>query len=343
MAQFQHLVSAIDTHTAGEPARIVLSGLPPIPGNTMAEKKRHMREKLDRFRTLLMLEPRGHKDMFGVVLTSPVSHEAQYGALFIDSAGYLDMCGHSVMALATALIETGTIPPAAPETTVVLDTPAGLVRAHAKIAGDRVQEVSVANVASFLYAADVSVDLGEQGRICVDVAFGGNFFALARAESLGISIHPDNTARLIELGISIKQAVNAQLAVLHPTATHIERVELVEIYERPEPDQPFSKNAVVFGDGQLDRCPCGTGTSAAMAALFAKGELPLGTEYVSEGILGTRFKGRLLRESLCGDLAAVEPVVTGAAYITGIQQVAVDPDDPFKYGFLVGSARVSPQ
>ncbi|MCG6895893.1 MAG: proline racemase family protein [Thiocapsa sp.] len=343
MAQFSHIVSAIDTHTAGEPARIVLSGLPPIRGDTMAQKKRYMREKLDRFRTLLMLEPRGHKDMFGVVLTPPVSREAQYGVLFIDSAGYIDMCGHSVMAAATALIETGMIPAAGPETTLVLDTPAGQVRAHAKIAGNRVVEVSVANVASFVYAADVSVDLPGRGRIRVDIAFGGNFFALAEAASLGISIRPDHTARLVELGMSIKKAVNAQLAVRHPTNTHIDRVELVQIYERPEPSQHLIKNAVVFGDGQLDRCPCGTGTSAAMAALFVKGELPLGTECISEGILGTRFKGRLLREARCGDLTAVEPLVTGVAHITGIQQLAADPDDPLKYGFLIGSAGVDPQ
>ena len=337
MAQFSHIISTIDTHTAGEPARIILSGLPPILGNTMAEKKQYMKEHLDHFRTLLMQEPRGHKDMFGIVLTPPIRQEAHYGVLFIDSEGYIDMCGHSIMSATTALIEIGMVLPIEPETCVIFDTPAGLIEARARIEGNRVSEVSVANVPSFLYAKDVAIDLPEIGRINIDVAFGGNFFALVQAKALGIAVHPDNSTRLIELGSAVKRAVNAKLTVQHPTVGHITKVELTMIYDNPDPSQPFAKSVVIFGDGQLDRCPCGTGTSAAMATLYAKGELPLDTEYINEGIIGTRFKGKLLREVQLGDFLAVEPVVTGTAYITGMQQFVVDPNDPFKYGFLVGS------
>jgi proline racemase/trans-L-3-hydroxyproline dehydratase len=337
MARFNHIISAIDAHTAGEPTRIVLTGLPPILGDTMSERKRYMKEHLDQFRTLLMQEPRGHKDMFGIVLTPPVSQQAQYGVLFLDNAGYIDMCGHSIMSAITALIEIGMVPPIEPETIVVLDTPAGLVEALAKIEANRVIEVSLANVPSFLYAKDVAIDLPEIGAINVDVAFGGNFFALVQAKDLGISVHPRNSTRLIELGMAIKKEINAKLTVRHPTADHITRVELTKIYDKSEPSQPFSKSVVIFGDGQLDRCPCGTGTSAAMAMLYAKGELPLGAEYINEGIIGTRFTGKLQREVRVGDLVAVEPVVTGTAYVTGIQQFVADPNDPFKYGFLVGS------
>jgi proline racemase len=337
MAQFSHIISTIDTHTAGEPARIILSGLPPILGNTMAEKKQYMKEHLDHFRTLLMQEPRGHKDMFGIVLTPPIRQEAHYGVLFIDSEGYIDMCGHSIMSATTALIEIGMVLPIEPETCVIFDTPAGLIEARARIEGNRVIEVSVANVPSFLYAKDVAVDLRGIGSINVDVAFGGNFFALVPAKALGVAVHPENSVRLIELGAAVKTAVNAKLTVQHPIVDHITKVELTMIYDKPESSQPFAKSVVIFGDGQLDRCPCGTGTSAAMAALYAKGELPLDTEYINESIIGTRFKGKLLRQVQLGDFVAVEPVVTGTAYITGIQQFVVDPNDPFKNGFLVGS------
>lgn len=337
MAQFSHIISAIDAHTAGEPARIVLSGLPPILGHTMAEKKHYAKTRLDYWRTLLMQEPRGHKDMFGIILTPPTDERADYGVLFIDSAGYIDMCGHGIMAVTTALIEIGMVPSVAPETAVLFDTPAGLVEARARIEGQRVADVSVANVPSFLYARDVAIELPELGRIHVDVAFGGNFFALVPAKALGIAVHPAHTLRLIELGMAVKRAVNARLTVQHPLVEHVNRVELTEIYDKPEPSQAFARSVVIFGDGQLDRCPCGTGTSAAMALAYAKGELPLGVEYINEGIIGTQFRGQLRREVRVGDLVAVEPVVTGTAYLTGMPQFVADPHDPFQYGFLLSA------
>ncbi|MGR8951842.1 MAG: proline racemase family protein [Gammaproteobacteria bacterium] len=337
MAHFSHIISTIDTHAAGEPARIVLSGLPPILGNTMADKKRYMKERLDCFRTLLMQEPRGHKDMFGIILTHPTRQEADYGILFIDSEGYIDMCGHSIMSATTAIIETGMIPLIEPETRVLFDTPAGLIEAHARIEGQRVIEVAVGNVPSFLYARDVTIDLAEIGSINIDIAFGGNFFALVPADALGVTVHASQSRRLIELGAAVKKAVNAKLAVRHPTIDHITKVELTKIYEKPEPCLPYAKSVVIFGDGQLDRCPCGTGTSAIMAVLHAKGELPLETEYTNESIIGTQFKGKLLREIRLGDFVAVEPIVTGSAYITGMQQFVSNPNDPFKFGFLIDS------
>lgn len=336
MANFRHIVSAIDAHTAGEPARIILSGLPLIPGATMAEKKRYMKGRLDHFRTLLMQEPRGHRDMFGVILTPTTSPHARYGALFIDCAGYLDMCGHGLMAATTALIETGMVPAAEPETSIMFDTPAGLVQCRAEIKGTQVADVSLTNVPSFLYARDVELSLPEIGKFAVDVSFGGNFFALVRAKDLGISVHTQDRSRLVQLGMAVKRAINHTLQVKHPLAGHIAMVELTEIYDKPDAGSPFSRSAVIFGNGQLDRCPCGTGTSAAMAALYARGELGLGTEFVNEGLLGNRFTGKLLREVRVGDFTAVEPIVTGAAYLTGIQQFVVDPGDPFPYGFVVG-------
>ena len=336
MARFAHVVSAIDTHTGGEPTRIVLSGLPPIPGATMAEKKRYLRERLDYLRTLLMLEPRGHGDMFGAILTPPTSASAHYGALFMDATGYLDMCGHGTIGLTTMLIEMGIVPATEPETTIAFDTPAGLVEGRARVEGGKVIEVSVTNVASFLYARDVELDLPALGPVAVDIAFGGNFFALVPAPALGVAIQPAHAVRLAQLGMLVKRAINSKLKVQHPIEKHIQNVELVEIYERPEPGQLRARNVVIFGDGQIDRSACGTGTSAAMAALYGRGELGLGQEFINEGLLGTRFRGRLVRERWVGDYPAVEPIITGQAYITGIQQFVVDPDDPLAYGFALG-------
>ncbi|NIS68453.1 MAG: proline racemase [Proteobacteria bacterium] len=336
MARFTHIISAIDTHTAGEPTRIVLSGLPPIPGNSMANKKHYMIGHLDHFRTLLMEEPRGHMDMFGAVLTPPTTDRGQYGIIFMDHGGYLDMCGHGTIGITAALIEMGMVTPEEPETVVAFDTPAGLVEGRARVEGDRVVEVSVSNVASFLYARDIELELPEVGKITIDVSFGGNFFAMTPASQLGVSVDPGNMSRLIQLGMMVKEAVNETVDIQHPTERHITTVELTEIYDKPEATKPYSKNAVIFGNGQVDRSPCGTGTSAAMAMLHGRGKLSLGEEFINESVIGTRFKGKLVKESRVGDYPAVDPVITGGAYITGIQQFVVDPKDPVKYGFVVG-------
>ena len=338
MAKFTHIISAIDTHTAGEPTRIILSGLPPIQGNTMAEKKRYMREHLDHFRTLLMQEPRGHRDMFGAIVTPPTTDRGYYGVLFMDNSGYLDMCGHGTIGITTALIEMGMIPSKEPETVVAFDTPAGLVEGRARIERDRVVEVSVSNVSSFLYARDVELGLAGIGKILIDVSFGGNFFAMTPAKALGISINPDNISHLIRLGMMVKEAVNEKVKVQHPIERHITSIELTEIYDKPDPSEHLSKNVVIFGDGQVDRSPCGTGTSAAMAMLYGKGKLPLNQEFTNESVIGTRFKGKLIRETKVGEFVATDPLITADAYITGIQQFVVDPNDSKKFGFLVGGA-----
>jgi proline racemase len=336
MAIFEHIISAIDTHTSGEPTRIVLSGLPPIEGNTMTKKKQYMMEHLDHFRTLLMHEPRGHRDMFGAIITPPTTDRGQYGLLFVHNSGYLDMCGHGIIGVTTALIETGMISKKEPDTIATFDTPAGLIESHARIECGRVTEVTLSNVPSFLYADAVELELTGIGKIAVDVSFGGNFFALVPAKTLGISIHPDNIPRMVQLGMMIKKAVNEKVEVQHPTENHITEVDLVEIYDKPEPSRPVSKNAIIFGDGQVDRSPCGTGISAIMAMLYSKGELSLNEEFNDESIIGTQFKGKLINETRVGDFIAVEPIIIGDAYITGIQQFVIDPADPIKYGFVVG-------
>ncbi|MGV8127824.1 MAG: proline racemase family protein [Methanothrix sp.] len=341
MVRFKHIISAIDTHTSGEPTRIVLSGLPPIQGRTMAEKQQYMMDHLDHFRTLLMQEPRGHKDMFGAIITPPTTNRSQYGLLFMHNSGYVTMCGHATIGITKTLIEMGMIPAEEPETIVAFDTPAGLVDGHARIEGGVVVEASVSNVSSFLYAQDVEIELPGIGKVAVDISFGGNFFALVPAKAVGLALHPDNIPKLAQLGMMVKRAVNEKVKVQHPTEKQINKVELTEFYDKPEPSLPVSSNAIIFGDGQVDRSPCGTGISAAMAMLYGKGELSLNQEFQDASIIGTRFKGKLVRESRVGNHIAVDPVVSGGAYITGIQQFVMDPDDPVKYGFVVGGTASS--
>jgi proline racemase len=302
----------------------------------MAAKKRYMMEHLDRFRTLLMQEPRGHRDMVGAILTPPTTDRGAYGILFMDHAGYLDMCGHATIGITTALMTTGMIELSEPETIVIFDTPAGSIESHARVERHEVVEVSVANVSSFLYARDVALSLPDLGTVTIDVSFAGNFIALARAQDLGVSVHSYHLAKLLHLGTLVKTAVNARLQVQHPTQPHLGTVQLTQIYDQPEPARPFARSVAIFGSGQMDRSPCGTGTSAIMVMLYERGELPLGVQFINESIIGTQFSGRLIREVQVGEFVAVDPVFTGRAHITGLQQFVVDPNDPAKYGFVVG-------
>ena len=237
------------------------------------------------------------------------------------------------MGATTALISMGTVEAKEPETKIVFDTPAGIVESRARIAGHRVVDVSIANVPSFLHTRDLAIELPDIGPVTVDVSYGGNFFALVSAEKLGVGVDLSNYAKLVSFGMAIKDAVNRRLQIQHPTKPHINQVALTEIYEKPS--TLFSKSVVIFGQGQVNRCPCGTGTSAAMAMMYSKGELPLGAKFLNESIIGTRFEGVLTREARVGDFAAVEPIITGRSYITGIQQIVVDPCDSLKYGFMI--------
>jgi proline racemase/trans-L-3-hydroxyproline dehydratase len=335
---YEHVFSAVDTHTAGEPTRVVVSGVPFLHGS-MAEKRRQLQEEYDHIRTTLMLEPRGHADMFGAILMAPAHPEADLGVVFMDTGGYLAMCGHGSIGAVVAALATGLVPRQVPETTLLMDTPAGLVRARAESEGDRVAQVSVENVPGFLYRDGVEIEL-PSGSLQVDISFGGNFFALVTAESLGLSVQLSDLPELIRRGMEIRSAINEQVEVVHPTKPHIDTVDLVEIYEeRPEAGVDC-RNVVVFGEAQADRSPCGTGTSAKMAAMYAHGQLDLGEPFVNQSIIGTRFIGRLLREESVGEFTAVVPEIAGNAYVTGLQQFVVDPSDPLKTGFHLAAGGV---
>lgn len=273
--------------------------------------------------------------MFGAILTSPCHPDADWGLLFMDSGGCLTMCGHGTIGTAIVLVEMGMIETKEPETVVVFDTPAGLVRAHVVVEDGRAREAWIENVPSFLYRSDVPVEVEGLGQITVDISFGGNFFALVSVDQVGVPVEPSNVQRLVELGLRIREAVNKQVKVQHPLEKHIDRVELTEFTAPPSHPEAHARNVVIFGEGSVDRSPCGTGTSAKMAALYAKGQLKIGEPFIHESIIGTLFQGKLLREVMVGELKAVVPQVGSSAYITGIQQFVIDPDDPLKYGFIL--------
>jgi trans-L-3-hydroxyproline dehydratase len=331
-------ITTIDAHAAGEPLRIITGGLPDLPGATILARRRYMREHFDQIRRALMWEPRGHYNMYGCVLTPPVTPEAHLGVLFMHNEGYSTMCGHGVIALVTALLETGVFPAAGPQTPVNLDTPAGLVRTTAHLDGPgRVERVSFRNVPSFRYAADLALDVPGYGAVTTDVAFGGAFYAVLPAERVGLQVVREQTPALVAAGEAIKRAVNAALPIQHPFEPDLGFLYGTILTGPPEDARHHSRNICVFANAEVDRSPTGTGVSARLALHHAKGELAMDEPILIESILGARsvFGGRVVAQAHVGPHAAVVPEVSGTAFITGRHEFIVDPADSLGQGFLV--------
>ena len=282
-----------------------------------------------------MLEPRGHNDMFGSIITQPCDPTADFGIIFMDGGGYLNMCGHGSIGAITAAIETGMVDMVEPVTHVRMEAPAGMIEADAKIVDGKVREVSFVNVPAFLYKRDCEIEMAPYGKIKFDIAFGGSFFAIVHANQFGVKVEPKNAQLLNNIGMEMREIVNREIPVQHPTLDHIKTVDLVEIYDDPTHPEATYKNVVVFGQGQVDRSPCGTGTSAKLATLYAKGEIKEGEDFVYESILGTLFKGKIVGLDKVGEFDAVRPQITAAAYITGFNHFVIDDEDPVKYGFIL--------
>ena len=331
--KFSKSIHAVDSHTAGEATRIVVGGVPKIPGKTMPEKKQWLEDNMDYLRTAIMLEPRGHNDMFGSIVTTACNPEADFGIIFMDGGGYLNMCGHGSIGAATVAVETGIVPMKEPVTEVNMEAPAGLIRAKVQVKNEKVQEVSIVNVPAFLYKADQQIDLPGYGKITFDISFGGSFFAIVPAKQLNIKLLPENADKLKVLGIQIRDIINKEIKIQHPVLEHIKTVDLVEFFDETDNPKANLRNVVVFGQGQVDRSPCGTGTSAKLATLHAKGKLKQGEKFVYESIASTLFTGEIVGTTKVGDYDAVIPQITGSAYITGFCQYVIDEDDPVKHGF----------
>jgi len=333
------LVTTVDSHTAGECTRLVTSGLPPLRGPTMAHKLVYAEEHLPWAPRFLLLEPRGHKDMFGAILTAPCSPEADVGVVFMDNQGYEPMCGHAIIGAATTVLEMGMFPMREPETPVTLDTPSGLVRASAQVENGRIVSISFQNVPAFVYRSEVALDVPEVGQLIIDVVFGGLFFVLLDVRQVALDLVPENAGRLADLGMRILAAANEVVEVRHPELPHIDRIIDLRFYIEPGTDGADSRNVVILGDHMVDRSPCGTGTSAEAAFRHAEGRLRVGESFVTESIIGTRFTGTVVGETTVGSgverFPAVIPMITGRASITGFHQFMLAPDDPFPEGFLL--------
>jgi proline racemase len=332
--QFSRVFTTIDAHAAGEPLRVITAGAPQLPGATILERRRAMAERHDDVRRTLLFEPRGHADMYGAILTPPVTPEADFGVLFLTNEGYSTMCGHGVIALTTALLETGMAPRQEPQTDIVFDSPAGLIRATAEVNGGRVCSVRFCNVPAFRYAQGLEVPTSA-GTVGADVAFGGAFYALVNAADLGVDVIPAQVALLTQLGMEIKRAVERALQVVHPEEPELHGIYGTIISSPPRSSEADGRNITIYAAGAVDRSPCGTGTSAKLACLYADGAVGLGDAYIHESVIDTTFTGRVLRETTVGPYPAVETEICGRGFLTGFHQFVVDPEDATAGGFLV--------
>jgi proline racemase len=324
--------SAVDSHTEGMPTRVITGGVTTLPGATMLERKLWFEANCDELRLLLMREPRGHGAMSGAILQTPTRPDADFGVLFIEVSGCLPMCGHGTIGVATVLVETGMVEVTEPVTTVALDTPAGLITVRVEVADGRAGAVTLRNVPAFVLSIDTEVDVPGLGTVTYDMAFGGNFYALLPAASVGLAPHPEHAERLIDVGRQIMTAINAQNRPVHPEDDRIAGCRHVVLHE-PGADGADARAATSIHPGWLDRSPCGTGTSARLAQLHAAGRLETGQAFVNESVIGTRFTGRVVAETIVAGRPAVVPEITGRAWITGMGQYLLDADDPFPAGF----------
>ena len=331
---FEKFLQAVDTHTVGEPTRIIITGLPPLRGGSIMEKKQDMEARYDWIRKVQNLEPRGHADMFGAFLLEPSSREADFGVIFSDSGGYLNMCGHGTIGVATMLVEMGYVPKIEPYTELVLEAPAGLIKTKVAVKQGRVESVTLTNVPSFVYKKGCTVTLPGVGPVNFDISFGGSFFALVHASQFKMQIRREDLSALISHSLKLRDIINETIPMKHPLLP-ISTVDLIEIYDAPTNPKADGKNVVIFGNGNVDRSPCGTGTCAKLAYLYAEGKIGLNQPYVHESILGSTFEGKIVEETMVGDFKAVIPQITGSAYITGINQLFIDDRDPYKHGFLL--------
>ena len=352
-------VEVLDYHTAGEPFRIIVRGYPELAGTNILERRRSALQQHDHLRKMLMWEPRGHADMYGGILVPPDHDEAQVGVLFMHNEGYSTMCGHGTIALATALVESGAIAPTGTATPIGIDAPCGLVRAvahvheselaaaHASGRTPRVHEVTFENVPSFAAALDVAIDVPGYGSLTVDVGYGGAFYALIDASQLGIEMRAENAAALAAAGRAITDAgraalrsggaLAAALGVLHPEEADLSFLYGTIIAGQPEDAAHHSRNLCLFAEGEVDRSPTGSGVSARLAVLHARGAVAIGEEIAIESILGREsvFHGQVVRTETWAGRNAVIPEVRGSAHMTGSARFVLDDNDPIGRGFLV--------
>lgn len=327
-------IRTIDAHAAGEPLRLVVEGFPSPEGTTMLEKRAWAQKHVDHLRRSLMLEPRGHADMYGALLTEPVTEGAHAGVLFMHNEGWSTMCGHGVVAVTTIAIERDLIWPGGPN--LVLDSPAGPIEATAtlgEVAGRRrVSSVCFRNVPSFVFEAGLPVKIGSRTML-VDIAFGGAFYAIVDAEAAGLAIEPSKLAELRRVGTDVKKEVERLRQIVHPLHMGLKGIYGTIFTAPAQHADAHLRNVTIFADAEVDRSPCGTGTAAVMAVLSEMGVLHDDSPFVHESIVGTLFTGRITGRTRVDDKPAIVPEIQGSAWITGEHTFLIDGDDPLKAGF----------
>ncbi len=346
--QLTNVISAIDSHACGEPGRVIIGGVINVPGKTMFEKKQWLETCGDDLRKRMLREPRGYPAANCNLILSPTDPDADAGFIIMEQTEYPPMSGTNTICVTTVLLETGMLPMKEPVTELVLESPAGLVPVRAEVTNGKVTQVTFQNVPAFAVHLDAKVEVPNLGTVTVDVAYGGMFFVISDAEPLGLTLTPDEGRDIVRISEMIKAATQEQLPVTHPENPEIAGVTIAQLSAPPTHPEAHAKNAVTVSIGKLDwerpatwtgaldRSPCGTGTCAKMATLYAKGKLPLHQDFHHEGILGTIFTGRLVGETQVGPYPAVVPTLSGQAWITGFSTYVVDPSDPFPDGFTVG-------
>jgi proline racemase len=325
-------IRTIDAHTAGEPLRLIVEGFPTVEGRTVLERREWVRKHYDTLRRALMLEPRGHADMYGALLTEPEHPGSDAGVLFMHNEGYSTMCGHGIIAVVTIALERGliTLPP--DRDYVVLDSPAGPIHAYAHLSNGRVTSVRFRNVPSFVLHAAVRIRAAGRD-VRADVAYGGAFYAIVDSEAVGIPIQPARLPDLRKAGMEIKHAVEKIVTVVHPLEPKLQGIYGTIFTGPSSSERADLRNVTIFADAEVDRSPCGTGTCAVMAVLAAMGLLGREQTFTHESIIGTRFRGRVVDDAVVGDLPAIVPEIEGEAYITGENTFIIDDRDPLRYGF----------
>ena len=328
-------IQTIDSHTEGEPLRIILSGYPALKGKTLLEKRTNAHHLHDELRKALIWEPRGHRDMYGAIVVEPDTPGADFGVIFIHNEGYSTGCGHAVIALTKVFVETGLIPMNEPETEVKMDVPSGFIKSYAKVKNGQVTGVRFENVPSFVQSLDTEIDVPGIGKIDYDLAFGGAFYAFVDVAQLGLDCTSKYQNQLIETGIKIKHAVMDSVKMVHPLEPDMNFLYGTIFTGVSKNPNHHSRNVCIFAEGEVDRSPTGTGVSARAAILHAKDEIKLGESIIIESIIGSTFSVKVVETTTFGNYDAVIPEVSGNAYITGKNTFWINPEDPLKNGFIL--------
>ncbi|MEC4720036.1 proline racemase family protein [Noviherbaspirillum sp. CPCC 100848] len=334
MLNFLRTIQTIDAHTGGEPLRILLSGMPPVPGNNILEKRAWLKANRDDLRQFLMNEPRGHADMYGAYLLPPTTPGADFGVIFIHNEGYSDMCGHGIIALGKVLVEMGLVERQSPTTRIGFDAPAGFIEAHVEWDGSRAGDVTFRNVPAFIFMRDLEVNTPSFGRVTGDIVFGGAFYYYVNGEQAGLEIRPELVRSLIQLGAETKAAVKDKVRIRHPLEPGLDQLYGTIIDGAPNRAGVDQSNACIFADREVDRSPTGTGTSGRAAQLYLRGKLPMNQTYVNGSIVGSSFKVRVTDAVKVGEFDGAITEVTGTAHISGFNQWVLEDSDPFPTGFF---------